>query len=809
MIIGVDARPLTNQPSGIGMYLREILKYINENDNQNIYYLYSNKEVILPFEPNSKFVIKRFKSRVSTLGLYFRLPKMLREDNVEVFWGTQHILPRRTKGVKYVLTVHDLALLINPAWGSYVNSFMQNVFLRASVKAADKIIAVTNSTKDDIIKICHENEDKVDVVYEGAPSCKKLEYNKEDVNRIIEHLGIKQQFFLYLGTIEPRKNIINIIKAFEVFTDQNKSANYQLVLAGGLGWKYKPILRTIDKSRYKDRIILTGYVSSEEKEALLAKTTAFLFPSNYEGFGIPILEAMSHGIPVITTGNSSLPEVAGDAGLYVNKPNDIVGMAGLMNDIVNFDDNKREEIRGKCLDQSSKFSWDDCGRKTHEIILKSSDINRMDVSKKNQNIYEKSIMFLLYWTVFQDIFLGMFYNYVGSSVITKLLFYSKDALFVILFLFSVIRNYKKYKKFYFLLLMYFLLIFAYSIIPVFTGRISLFVAMQNIRNFILFPCLFSIGIGIKGKIRFINSIINKFFSFLIFAAAVGIIECFLDAVFSTKGFWLDIVQIGQFMADIKGQAGRLYNGLPGNFYGSYGKGYFAQKRLVSFWGGPLTAAYVLLLPTIYYLLDFINSIRLKKYRYNIKAGVSFIIGSCAIWMTYTRAIILPLLIVLICIVWNYIIKPRKCGKYFIIGGIILFIFVCMLKYTTIKNYLYDGSTLGHILSISGSISHMSILGHGIGSFGIGGSIGTESSFLSLWGQLGILGPIIYLLLWVIPIANYWEKYKQDKSNIFLSFVLISSIIYLGTGFISEQLFAYTTMAPFYVIFGCGIAKEDY
>ena len=366
MRIGVDARPLVSEsPSGIGIYLLEILKDLD--DNGNTYILYSNEPI-----RNQDLSLKRFKKRVvkgkiGTLVICFKLSKVLKEDKIDEFWGTEHMLPLFIKGVRRVLTIHDLALLINPKWGSRKNAIMQNIFCRLSCKCADNIIAVSEATKKDICAILNIDEKKITVVYNGAGQKDVPGFSKKEEQEIREKLGINNSFFAYVGNIEPRKNIENIVKAFEIVKNDLDS-ECKLVLAGKFGWRTESIMKSIDSSKFKSSILLPGYISEREKEFLLQKSIAFVFPSNYEGFGIPIVEALSYGGIVITARNSSLPEVGGEVAFYVEKEHDAKEIGEKMLQCSKIGKEKRLSLEEEGKKWANHFSWKKCRAQTQAIL---------------------------------------------------------------------------------------------------------------------------------------------------------------------------------------------------------------------------------------------------------------------------------------------------------------------------------------------------------------------------------------------------------------------------------------------------------
>ena len=367
MRIGVDARPLVSEsPSGIGVYLLEVLK--NLEDNGNTYILYSNEPI-----KNRDPALERFEKRVvsgkiGTLVICLKMGKALKEDRIDEFWGTEHMLPLFTKGIRRVLTVHDLALLINPKWGSKKNVIMQNIFCRLSCKCADHVIADSIATKKDICRLLHIIDKKVTVIYIGGAQSTPLPFSVKEEQTIRKQLGVNDSsFFAYVGNIEPRKNIENIVKAFEI-AKSDLDNECKLVLAGKLGWRTDSIIKSIDNSKYKSSILLPGYISKREKEFLMQKSIAFVFPSNYEGFGIPIVEALSYGGVVITARNSSLPEVGGEVAFYVGGEHDVEDIAKKMLQCSKISVEQRFNLEVKGKKWAEQFNWKKCSMQTQEIL---------------------------------------------------------------------------------------------------------------------------------------------------------------------------------------------------------------------------------------------------------------------------------------------------------------------------------------------------------------------------------------------------------------------------------------------------------
>lgn len=367
MIIGLDARPLVSpNPSGIGIYLLEILRHVEKTKGYKLI-LYSNETIKNPDPIISSFEQRIVNGKVGTIVICLELKKQLLKDNVDVFWGTEHMIPLFCKKIKRIVTVHDLALLINSKWGSRKNAIMQNVFCRLSCKQADHIIAISNATKNDLMSLLNINENKISVIYNGGVSQETSELSENEIVEMEHKYNVeKYKFFSYVGNIEPRKNISTIVKAYDMFCDKTKS-DYKLILGGKISWRKDEIYAAIEACEHKSGIILPGYITAREKQFLMSLSTAFLFPSNYEGFGIPVIEAFSYGGIVITTDNSSLTEVGGERAFYAK--NNFESLCEEMIKCSFITNSERNELMRKNKIWSKRFSWQQCSEQTFKKLI--------------------------------------------------------------------------------------------------------------------------------------------------------------------------------------------------------------------------------------------------------------------------------------------------------------------------------------------------------------------------------------------------------------------------------------------------------
>lgn len=377
MNIGIDARGLDGNKSGIPTYIEEVVKNINDlNSKENTYILYSSRKVNIDAKLNDNIIIKDGDRSLGSFWVYFKLPKILKEDKIDVYWGTQHLLPKRnryTKNIKFVLTVHDLAIKKLKTVGSFKNTIIQIMFLKKSIKHADKIIADSKATKKDIIDIYKIKEEKIRVVYPGT-NIKEMNFEITDKQKdeIEEKFGIKNiPYLFFISTIEPRKNIETLIRAFE-YIRRKENINLKLILAGGLGWKYQNVLDLIEKSEYKEDIIMPGYISNEEKQYLFKNCKCLVYPSLYEGFGLPILEAMANKSIVVTSNVSSIPEVGGDVAYYYEGVLNYGELGNRIIEVINLSNEEKQEKIKQGLEQTKKFTWEKCAKEILEILKSKS-----------------------------------------------------------------------------------------------------------------------------------------------------------------------------------------------------------------------------------------------------------------------------------------------------------------------------------------------------------------------------------------------------------------------------------------------------
>jgi len=369
MRIGIDCRYILNvkhgELAGVGHYVYFLIKYLLQIDKENEYFLFFYNKYInceeFASQKNAKCVYFPGLENLGKIPFFYRhlfIPHILKLYKLDLYHNPANVLPFFYFG-KSIITVHDLAIYKNPNWFPARQWFGKNILMPFSFLKAKKIIAVSENTALDLMNELKISKEKIEVIHEGVENYNEFIIEEEKID---QKFKFKEPYFLFIGTLEPRKNLTRLIKAFGQFVQSNKNNNFKLVLAGKKGWDYEPIFKTIKDLNLDDRVIYLGYVNLKEKIYLLRNSFAFVFPSLYEGFGLPILEAMNMGVPIITSNISSIPEIVIDNAILVEPYNTksireamikIVANPGLRESLI---------IKGKGI--AKNFTWQSCAQKT-------------------------------------------------------------------------------------------------------------------------------------------------------------------------------------------------------------------------------------------------------------------------------------------------------------------------------------------------------------------------------------------------------------------------------------------------------------
>jgi glycosyltransferase involved in cell wall biosynthesis len=344
MKIAIDMSLAQGAPAGIGRYsasLTQALKVIDPNDKYVLY--------------QKPLIFQR------ALWLQTWVPIKLLADKADLFHATNLIAPLFAT-CPVVVTIHDLSSLLYPETHSLAHRIHMSL-IPASAKKARKIIVPSLAVKKELEEHLVLQQDKIAVIHEGVGDEFRIISDRAKLSYVRHKYGLPDKYILYVGTLEPRKNLEKLVEGFNLAKE--RMDGHKMIIAGKKGWNYRAIFNKVAALKLEKEVLFLGYVPDEDLPAIYNLARVFVYPSLYEGFGLPILEAMACGTPVITSKASSLPEVAGDSAILID-PNDCKALAAAMEEIVSRP-KLHNDLRVKGLDRSKKFTWSQCAKDTLEV----------------------------------------------------------------------------------------------------------------------------------------------------------------------------------------------------------------------------------------------------------------------------------------------------------------------------------------------------------------------------------------------------------------------------------------------------------
>jgi glycosyltransferase involved in cell wall biosynthesis len=378
MKIGIDIRCLLGgKRTGVEEYTLELLEHLFATDRENEYVLFWNawKLPKCPMDWNRRFSNVRLASfripnKLLNFSLwYFRFPHLDRLiGGVDVFFLPNLNFAAFSGRVRVILTAHDLSFEHCPEtfswkrrlWHSFVN-------FRWLALRANRVIAVSSSTRDDLVEYLGMSPKKIAVISSGiSERFRRMDRNDPKLIEVKRRYSLPYRYILFVGTIEPRKNILSLARVFDALVADGEASDFELVIAGTNGWKYRDIFKEIDRLSSGSKIRFTGFVRDEDKPALYNLSSIFVSPSVYEGFGFPPLEAAACGVPVVASNTSSFPETVGEAAILVDplRPDDLLrALRELLRDPV-----LREMLSRKSEECATHFRWQQTARKMLRIF---------------------------------------------------------------------------------------------------------------------------------------------------------------------------------------------------------------------------------------------------------------------------------------------------------------------------------------------------------------------------------------------------------------------------------------------------------
>ncbi len=365
--VGINAQKLfltrDYRNAGVSRYIQGIVSQLPRVPGPERYLVYSNQQLaewpgvagqrlhLAPAGMPTTAPVARI------LWEQFLLPALVVRDRLDLLHCPLNVQPVATS-CPVVLTIHDLSFIRLPDRFSRAKQRYLATLTRYSARRAARVLADSAATKADVVAAFGVPPERVDVVYPGVEADFRPfdSASSEDIERLADFRrrhDLPERIILYLGTLEPRKNVDRLVAAFAQLA--RRGVPHTLVLAGGKGWQYEAIFRAVEQHGLTDRVLFPGYVSREEQPLWYTAADVFVYPSQYEGFGLPPLEAMACGVPVITSNASSLPEVVGDAGITVDA-NDVEALAEAMRSVLQ-DADRAASMRAAGLARAATFTW--------------------------------------------------------------------------------------------------------------------------------------------------------------------------------------------------------------------------------------------------------------------------------------------------------------------------------------------------------------------------------------------------------------------------------------------------------------------
>jgi len=360
MIIGIDANE-ANQANrvGVGQFAFNVISQLEKIDKKNKYFLYL-KSSPLPDLPKERDGWSYKVFGPSKLWTQIALPLKLftQKEKLDVFFTPSHYSPRYSP-FPTVISIMDLWHHRHPEQFSQRDLYQLIKWEKYSIEKSSRIVTISEFSKSEILKFYHYPTDKITVAYPGFDKFDiKVIKDIRLVNVIKNKFKIKHDYLLYLGTLQPKKNLEGLIEAFKILIT-NHQLPITLVIAGKKGWLYKEIFDKVKSLGIENKVIFTDFIKEDDKPYLISGAKAFVLPSFYEGFGIPVLEAMSLGVPTVISKEGSLPEVGGEAAVYFD-PYDLKDMASALRLVLGLNMKGRDEIIEEGFRQAKLFSWAKC-----------------------------------------------------------------------------------------------------------------------------------------------------------------------------------------------------------------------------------------------------------------------------------------------------------------------------------------------------------------------------------------------------------------------------------------------------------------
>ncbi len=369
MRIGIEGKVLTRRIGGIGRYAINLVKALLSISAE----AYPDMEFVIFTAPQTDpgvldgsrvKVCDRFRQvKSSLLRSSLFLPAGVLLERIDVFHGLDQAgIPLFFKRGKYVITIHDTIVCALPETFPLKQRLVFSIAFSRIPGQADAIIVPSEAVKEDVVRYLKVDRGRIMVIPWGCEERFRPSGDPESLERVKRKYDLPARYILFLGILQHRKNLTTLLQAFSLLLAEQPGSDLKLVLAGGRGWRSEEVFQAVKTLGLQDRVLFPGFVEEEDLPDLYRGALLFVYPSLYEGFGLPILEAMASGIPVIASNTSSMPEVAGDAAILVD-PHQPEAFAGAMASVLS-NGGLHEELRRKGIARARHFSWEAVARKT-------------------------------------------------------------------------------------------------------------------------------------------------------------------------------------------------------------------------------------------------------------------------------------------------------------------------------------------------------------------------------------------------------------------------------------------------------------
>ena len=372
MRIGIDGKVISSRAGGIGTsafnLVRSCLRTAADHYPQMEFVIFTGPHTCLEGIQGTNCTIDtRFQGiESSLLRLLLFIPRGLKAQRIDIFHGLDHIgVPPFAKVGRYVATIHDMIPVLWPQWVTRKHRLVVTAAYDRLRQQADLVITPSEATKADVARCLQMNPQRIVVIPWGCDERFQPGVDHEHFAVVQQRYRLPDEYLLFVGTLEPRKNLTALLHAYALVRAEGCGKNLPLVVAGRTGWLYADIFDTVKTLGLDEDVIFTGFVEDEDIPDLYRGAQLFVFPSLYEGFGLPILEAMASGVPVVTSATASMPEVAGDAAILVD-PHDPEAIAEGMARVLT-EDRLRQAMIQKGLARARRFTWDTVAQNTLEL----------------------------------------------------------------------------------------------------------------------------------------------------------------------------------------------------------------------------------------------------------------------------------------------------------------------------------------------------------------------------------------------------------------------------------------------------------